>query len=201
MNKGENFSIIIAGVGGQGTLLASRVIAAAAMARGLFVRTSETIGMAQRGGSVSSHIRIGAKQLSPVIASGRADLLLGFELAESARAAAKLAQGAHAVINCGKIVPTTVALGKSQYLETCYTEYLKRKAANPLFLDATPLAVQAGSARALNVVLLGAATGAGFLPFDAEEMRGALEASVKPKMLAANLKAFDLGMKFATDRL
>lgn len=197
MGKNESCSIIIVGVGGQGTLLTSKIIAAAAMSRGLFVRTSETIGMAQRGGCVSSHIRIAAEKLSPVIAQNSADLLLGFELAESVRIAQKLAPGANAVINSEKIVPTNVALGKSVYTADEYIAYMKRKINAPLFINGTPLAVEAGTARALNVVMLGAATGAEMLPFSAEEMRAAVQTAVKPKTLETNLKAFELGFEFA----
>jgi indolepyruvate ferredoxin oxidoreductase beta subunit len=92
-------SIVIAGVGGQGTLLASKILSEAAQRRGLFVRTSETIGMAQRGGSVSSHIRIGSQDVSPVIPLRHADVLIGFELAEAARQLNRLKPDASAVVN------------------------------------------------------------------------------------------------------
>ena len=109
-------SIIIAGVGGQGTLLASKILSAAAEKRGLFVRTSETIGMAQRGGSVCSHLRIGAEDVSPVIPSAHADVLIGFELAEAARQIPKLKKSALCVVNTDTIIPTNVALKKGKYL-------------------------------------------------------------------------------------
>ena len=100
-------SIVIAGVGGQGTLLTSKILATAAGARGLFVRTSETIGMAQRGGSVSSHLRIDARQVSPIIPCAHGDILLGFELAEAVRMIPKLKAEAKCVVNTDRIIPTT----------------------------------------------------------------------------------------------
>ena len=188
-------SIIIVGVGGQGTLLASKILSTAAMERGLFVRTSETIGMAQRGGSVSSHVRMDAKELSPVIPQGRADLLIGFELSEAARILGKLAQEAKAIVNAEKIVPTNVALKKGVYLEDEYLELLKKRVPGALLIEGTPLALKAGNARSLNVVMLGAASGAGLLPFGEDEIRAALRKSVKEKTLAVNEKAFDLGLE------
>ena len=188
-------SIIIVGVGGQGTLLASKILSTAAMERGLFVRTSETIGMAQRGGSVSSHVRMDAKELSPVIPQGRADLLIGFELSEAARILGKLAPEAKAIVNAEKIVPTNVALKKGVYLENEYLELLKKRVPGVLLIEGTPLALKAGNARSLNVVMLGAASGAGLLPFGEDEIRAALRKSVKEKTLAVNEKAFDLGLE------
>lgn len=188
-------SIIIVGVGGQGTLLASKILSTAAMERGLFVRTSETIGMAQRGGSVSSHVRIDAKELSPVIPQGRADLLIGFELSEAARILGKLAPEAKAIVNAEKIVPTNVALKKGVYLEDEYLELLKKRVPDALLIEGTPLALKAGNARSLNVVMLGAASGAGLLPFGEDEIRAALRKSVREKTLAVNEKAFDLGIE------
>jgi len=194
MRNENEYSIIIVGVGGQGTLLASKILSTAAVNKGLFVRTSETIGMAQRGGSVSSHVRIGAEKLSPVISGGRADLLLGFELSESLRVLPKLARGAKAVINLDKIVPTNVALGRGVYLEEEYLSHLKQNIDAPLFITGSQLAVKAGNARSLNIVLLGAATGAGMLPFSESEMKEALKASVKPNTLEVNMKAFEEGL-------
>lgn len=194
MRNENEYSIIIVGVGGQGTLLASKILSTAAVNKGLFVRTSETIGMAQRGGSVSSHVRIGAEKLSPVISGGRADLLLGFELSESLRVLPKLARGAKAVINLDKIVPTNVALGRGVYLEEEYLSHLKQNIEAPLFITGSQLAVKAGNARSLNIVLLGVAIGAGMLPFSESEMKEALKASVKPKTLEVNMRAFEEGL-------
>ena len=188
-------NIIIAGVGGHGTILASKIISCAADKKGLFIRTSETIGMAQRGGSVCSHIRINAEDVSPVIPSHHADILIGFEPAEAARQIPKLAKNAKCVVNTDKIVPTNVALKQGKYLEEEYLEILKKTLPNGFFMSASPLALEAGDARTLNIVLLGAAVGADILPFTEDEIREAIKECVKPKLLAMNEKAFNLGME------
>lgn len=190
-------NIIIAGVGGQGTLLASKIISLAALSKNLFTRTSETIGMAQRGGSVSSHVRIGARNVSPVIPTAHADVLLGFEPAEAARMIPRLAAGAGGVINTDKIIPTNVALGKGVYLYEEYLAILKKKLPDGIFISAAPLAREAGDARTLNIIMLGAACGAGLLPFETDAILGAMEECIKPKLIAMNRKAFELGMAAA----
>ncbi|MCF0248059.1 MAG: indolepyruvate oxidoreductase subunit beta [Synergistes sp.] len=188
-------SIVIAGVGGQGTLLASKILASAAGAKGLFVRTSETIGMAQRGGCVSSHLRIDAREVSPIIPSRSADILLGFELAESVRMIPKLKKDAKCAVNCDKIIPTNVALGKGVYLAEEYLALMKEKYPDALFIDCSALALKAGDIRTLNIVILGAAAASGILPFTADEIREAMTRCVKPKLLALNEKAFALGLE------
>lgn len=193
-------SIVIAGVGGQGTLLASKILAAAAGARGLFVRTSETIGMAQRGGSVSSHLRIGAKELSPIIPTGHADLLLGFELAEAVRMIPKLRADAKCVVNTDRIIPTNVALGRGKYLGDEYLSIMKERYPEALFIEGAGMALAAGDIRTLNIVILGAAAGAKMLPFGEEEIRESIRLCVKPKLLAMNEKAFELGLESASNR-
>ena len=187
-------SIVIAGVGGQGTLLASRILAEAAQAKGLFVRTSETIGMAQRGGSVSSHLRIDAREVSPIIPSRHADVLLAFEPAEAVRMIPKLKKNAACVVNRDEIVPTNVALGKGLYLGEEYVATMKRLHPEALFIAGASLALEAGDARTLNVVILGAACGAGHLPFSTDEIYEAIARCVKPKLLAMNEKALSLGI-------
>lgn len=190
-------NIIIAGVGGQGTLLASRIISEAAIRDNFFTRTSETIGMAQRGGSVSSHVRIGARDVSPVIPAAHADVLLGFELAEAARMIPRLAAGARGVINTDQIIPTNVALGKGVYHAEEYLSVLKNKLPNGIFFSAAPLAREAGDIRTLNIVMLGAACGAGLLPFETGAIRDAMQACIRPKLIAMNQNAFELGMAAA----
>lgn len=193
-------SIIIAGVGGQGTLLASKILAAAAGAGGLFIRGSETIGMAQRGGSVSSHLRMEAKEVSPIVPGGHGDILLGFELAEAARMIPKLRPGAKCVVNTDRIIPTNVALGKGVYRGEEYLALLKKKYPDALFIEGAPLALAAGDIRTLNIVILGAAAGAELLPFTEAEIRTAIRGCVKPKLLAMNEKAFALGLEAAEKR-
>lgn len=193
-------SIVIAGVGGQGTLLASRILAEAAQDKGLFVRTSETIGMAQRGGSVSSHLRIDAREVSPIIPARHGDVLLAFEPAEAVRMVPKLRSCAKCVVNTDEIIPTNVALGKGAYLGNEYIDTMKRLYPDTLFLAGAELALKAGDIRTLNIVILGAACGAGHLPFSTEEVHAAITRCVRPKLLPMNEKAFALGIDAASRR-
>ena len=194
-------SIVIAGVGGQGTLLASKILSEAAQKRGLFVRTSETIGMAQRGGSVSSHLRIGSEDVSPVIPLRHADVLIGFELAEAARQLNRLKPDAYAVVNVDCIVPINVALRQGEYLCDDYLSALKKNIGKGFYINAAPLAIEAGDARTLNIVLLGFSGGAGILPFNEQEIREAMECCIKPKLLEINKKAFLLGAEAARNQI
>ena len=194
-------SIVIAGVGGQGTLLASKILSEAAQKRGLFVRTSETIGMAQRGGSVSSHLRIGSEDVSPVIPLRHADVLIGFELAEAARQLNRLKPDASAVVNVDCIVPVNVALRQGEYLCDDYLSALKKNIGKGFYINAAPLAIEAGGARTLNIVLLGFSVGAGILPFSEEEIREAMESCIKPRLLEINKRAFLLGVEAARKQL
>ena len=194
-------SIVIAGVGGQGTLLASKILSEAAQRRGLFVRTSETIGMAQRGGSVSSHIRIGSQDVSPVIPLRHADILIGFELAEAARQLNRLKPDASAVVNVDCIIPTNVALRQGEYHCDEYLSAIKNNIGRGFYINAAPMAIEAGDARALNIVLLGFSVGAGILPFEEDEIREAMECCIKPRLLEINRKAFLMGAEAARKQL
>ena len=194
-------SIVIAGVGGQGTLLASKILSEAAQRRGLFVRTSETIGMAQRGGSVSSHIRIGSQDVSPVIPLRHADVLIGFELAEAARQLNRLKPNASAVVNVDCIIPTNVALRQGEYHCDEYLSAIKNNIGRGFYINAAPMAIEAGDARALNIVLLGFSVGAGILPFEEDEIREAMECCIKPRLLEINRKAFLMGAEAARKQL
>lgn len=194
-------SIVIAGVGGQGTLLASKILSEAAQRRGLFVRTSETIGMAQRGGSVSSHIRIGSQDVSPVIPLRHADVLIGFELAEAARQLNRLKPDASAVVNVDCIIPTNVALRQGEYHCDEYLSAIKNNIGRGFYINAASMAIEAGDARALNIVLLGFSVGAGILPFEEDEIREAMECCIKPRLLEINRKAFLMGAEAARKQL
>lgn len=194
-------SIVIAGVGGQGTLLASKILSEAAQRRGLFVRTSETIGMAQRGGSVSSHIRIGSQDVSPVIPLRHADVLIGFELAEAARQLNRLKPNASAVVNVDCIIPTNVALRQGEYHCDEYLSAIKNNIGRGYYINAAPVAIEAGDARTLNIVLLGFSVGAGILPFKEDEIREAMECCIKPRLLEINRKAFNMGAEAARKQL
>ncbi len=194
-------SIVVAGVGGQGTLLASKILSEAAQRRGFFVRTSETIGMAQRGGSVSSHIRIGSQDVSPVIPLRHADILIGFELAEAARQLNRLKPDASAVVNVDCIIPTNVALRQGEYHCDEYLRALKNNIGRGFYINAAPMAIEAGDARTLNIVLLGFSVGAGILPFGEDEIREAMERCIKPRLLEINRKAFLMGAEAARKQL
>ena len=153
--------------------------------------------MAQRGGSVSSHLRIDAREVSPIISCAHGDILLGFELAEAVRMIPKLKAEAKCVVNTDRIIPTNVALGKGLYLGDEYLALLKKKFPEAVFIEGAPLALAAGDIRTLNIVILGAAVGASMLPFPEDEIRAAIKACVKPKLLAMNEKAFSLGFEAA----
>lgn len=188
-------SIVLAGVGGQGTILASKVIAAAAMQAGLPVRTAETIGMAQRGGSVFSHLRLGAGIHAPLIAPGEADCILGFEPAEAVRMLPFLKEGGTVVTSVRPIFPVTAALGGAPYDPEAVLAELRCRAGRLVLLDSDRALAELGTDRALNVLLLALAADTGALGFDRERLRRALKAVLPERLHALNMKAldFDIG--------
>ncbi|HOV27982.1 MAG TPA: indolepyruvate oxidoreductase subunit beta [Pseudobacteroides sp.] len=189
------FDILIAGVGGQGTVLASRLLADAAIKAGYFVRTSETIGMAQRGGCVVSHVRIGDETLSPVIPYGAADLLIGFEPAEAARNIARLSPDGKCVVNTRIIKPVTASLNTVSYDVEPILEYIGKNSSKRILVDGYELAEKSGSVKALNTVLLGITAALGFLPFSKEEILNIISENVSPKYLDLNKKAYNIGVE------
>lgn len=190
------FDIVIAGVGGQGNILASRVLARAALAAGLEVRTSENIGMAQREGPVASHIRMGKRLAGALIPDGEADLIIGLELAETVRALPKLRSGGRAVVSTTVIKPPSVLLGTSTYDVPGLLGYLKERVPDVLLIDAEELAVQAGNRKAANSVLLGAlSTLDGFVPVSADQLLSALLETLPPRLHEVNRRAFVLGQQ------
>jgi len=189
------FDLVIAGVGGQGTVLASRVIARAAMEAGWQVRTSETIGMAQREGCVVSHVRVGDRLAGALIPDGRADVLLGFELAEAARALKKLAAGGRAIVNDEVIMPTSVSAGLSRYPVQDIRRYLEEELPGVCFLKASALAREAGNIRCANVVMLGALSTFPGLPFTPEGLLEAVLETVPNRYRDINRKAFEMGRR------
>jgi indolepyruvate ferredoxin oxidoreductase beta subunit len=188
-----NLDIVISGVGGQGSVLASRALALAAMERGLAVRTSEVIGMAQREGSVVSHVRMGEELYGATIPDHRADFLLGLELAETARALDKLKPGGTVIASTAAIVPATVQLGLSTYDRENITKYIKERARKVFFLDLEELSRQAGHAKTGNVIILGALSTLPGLPFGPEQMLRAVLRFVPEKFLELNQRAFAAG--------
>jgi indolepyruvate ferredoxin oxidoreductase beta subunit len=183
-------SVIIVGVGGQGTLLASRLLGAAMVSEGFDVKVSEVHGMSQRGGSVVTYVRYGEKVDSPVINEGEADVILAFEQLEAARFLPYLKQGGAIVVNTQKIDPMPVVTGTASYPEGLLDK-IREKGIRLLALDALSLAEEAGSQKAVNVVLIGAM--AKKLNSDPDIWIKAIQETVPPKFLEMNLKAFQLG--------
>lgn len=175
-------------------MLASKLIAYAAMEQGKFVRTTETIGMAQRGGSVVSHVRMGTEVHSPLIPLKSADMLLAFEPAEAVRCLPYLKEDGTVIVSSKAVKPVTATLSGSTYEGTEMLDYLKKNVENLAILDGEEICSQAGSSRVLNVALLGAAAASGVLDISAEEMESAVAGNVKRKFLDMNRKALTLGM-------
>jgi indolepyruvate ferredoxin oxidoreductase beta subunit len=184
------FNILIAGVGGQGVLLTSKIIAEAALLAGLDVKQSEVHGMAQRGGSVLSQVRFGDKVFSPIISEGEADLLIGFEPLETARYLHFLRTTGAVIYNTRSIGTIGVSIGKEEY-PTDIHETIRKHAPKVFPFDATIVAVEVGEKRAVNLVLLGAALRV--LPIDAAVVDRAITNAVPKKVLEINRKAFLAG--------
>ena len=182
-------NIIMCGVGGQGTILASKLIATAAMDRGIPIKTAETIGMAQRGGSVFSHLRLGEGTNSPLIGKGEADLIIGFEPGETVRQLPFLKKGGAVVVSGSPVMPVSAMIGQSSYDAEAMTEYLKAHVEHLTVVDADKAAEELGSAKVLNVVLLGAALRSGELGLAEEDLENAIREKVPEKFLALNKRA------------
>ena len=191
-------SCLICGVGGQGTVLASRIIASAAMEKGLFARTAETIGMAQRGGSVVSHVRVGEKVPSPLIPQGKADLILGFEPGEALRNLGYLKKGSTVILCAEEVQPVTAALAATEYSGKTIIEYLKTKVDRLIVLDTERIIKECGSPKVINVALMGAMAATGIMDITAEEISAALKKKVKPQFFEMNEKALQLGAEAIT---
>lgn len=183
-------NVLMVGVGGQGTILASKVLAAVARAAGYDVKVSEIHGMAQRGGSVVTQVRLGEKVYSPVISEGEADVILAFEELEALRWLSYLKPGGSVIINRQQIYPVPVLAGAAEYPEDIIGK-IKERVADVQVLDALGTALECGNAKAANVVLLGAM--AKKLPVDEKTWRDALETTVPPRFLEANTAAFKAG--------
>ena len=184
---------ILCGVGGQGTVLASRIIAAAAMNKGLHARTAETIGMAQRGGSVVSHVRIGHQIASPSIPRGSADLLIGFEPGEAAANLHFLKPGGTVIVCRQEVTPVTAALGISGYRGDACLDYLLEQVPKCYIIDGEEICRECGSPKVLNVAVVGALCASGTMGLSLEDAREALRQKMKPALLDMNLKALELG--------
>jgi indolepyruvate ferredoxin oxidoreductase, beta subunit len=184
------FNILISGVGGQGVLLTSKIIAEAALLEGLDVKQSEVHGMAQRGGSVLSQVRFGDKVYSPIVSEGEADLLIGFEPLETARYLHFLKDDGAVVFNTRTIGTIGVSIAAEKY-PADINEVIRSRARTVMPFDGTQLAVGAGDKRTLNLVLLGAALN--FLPLKESAILEAIVNTVPRKVLEVNQKAFAAG--------
>jgi len=188
------YSVQLVGVGGQGVLLASTVLGTAAVAEGLEVAMSEVHGMAQRGGSVQCSVRIGQDILSPLIPKGGADLLLGFEPAETLRSVAMVNRDSTIVTNVSPIVPVSVAVGQGTYPSVDdILAALRSVNEHVIAVDATALAIEAGRAITANAVLIGAIAAVKGFPLPKDRMLEALLQAVPQKAVDINTRAFELG--------
>jgi indolepyruvate ferredoxin oxidoreductase beta subunit len=189
--------VFFTGVGGQGTLLATRLVGEAALKEGLPVTISEIHGMAQRGGVVESSVAIG-KIFSPTIADGEADVLMAFEPLETLRALPKCHAGTLVISNTTPIIPFTVATGKSLYpSDEAIYQPVATKVQRLVRVPALKLAREAGSDLAANIVMLGVLAGTGRLPIEANSWHAVLRERLPQRILAVNQKAFALGLELA----
>ncbi len=191
-------NLVIAGVGGQGTVLAAKLVARAAMEAGLCVRTSETIGMAQRGGSVVSHVRIAdAAIASPLMPPGSADTLLGFEPGEAVRSLPLLRPGGTIVVNAHTVAPVAAALTNTEYNGAAMIDYLGRRGGRLVVVDGDAICAEIGSPKVLNVALIGAAAATGALGVSLAQIEDTLRKALRPKLVDMNVKALHAGARQA----
>lgn len=188
----ETKSIMIVGVGGQGSLLASRIIGNVLLSQGYDVKVSEVHGMSQRGGSVVTYVKYGDKVYSPVVEKGEADIIISFEQLEAARYVQYLKKGGHIVTSTQQIDPMPVITGAAVYPEDIIGKFAKA-GIDVTAVDALALAEQAGTSKASNVVLMGVVSKK--MNFDESVWQSALEQCVPAKFLELNKKAFELGRK------
>ncbi len=191
-------SCILSGVGGQGTVLASKLLAKAAMASGLEVRTTETIGMAQRGGSVVSHIRMGETVDSPIVPEKSADVIIAFEPSEAVRVLPYLKENGTMLVCDSPIMPVTSSLGGGYDIDEIL-KFLKDKVNNLTIFSGDKFMECCGNAKALNVALLGTAANTKVLPFNTEILEYTIKKSIPEKFLDMNMKAYDFGKRCADD--
>ena len=186
----ETKSIMIVGVGGQGTLLASRLLGNALLSKDYDVKVSEVHGMSQRGGSVVTYVKYGSKVASPIVALGEADLILSFEQLEAARWLPYLKKGGTIITNTQKMDPMPVVMGAAEYPHDIL-DAIRAKGVNLVAVDALSMAVEAGSAKAVNVALIGVM--ARNMDLEKQVWKDTIAATVPAKFLELNEKAFELG--------
>jgi indolepyruvate ferredoxin oxidoreductase beta subunit len=183
-------NIMIVGVGGQGSLLASKLLGRLLMNEGYDVKVSEVHGMSQRGGSVVTYVRYGEKVYSPIIDKGEADFIISFEKLEAARYAQYLKAQGSIIVNAQEIEPMPVITGAAVYPHEVLAN-LSAKGVNIDEVDALSLALEAGNAKATNIVLMGRLSK--LMPIEKEKWVEAIKQTVAPKFVEVNLKAFELG--------
>lgn len=193
----ETKRLVFIGVGGQGNLLASRLLGEAALSLNIPSVVSEIHGMAQRGGIVESAVLLG-DITSPIVSNAEADVLIGFEPVETLRALSKCNKDTIVITNTHPLPPFTVSVGQGVYPPMDEIMGLIRaKAGKVIALDGNAMAEEAGNPLSLNMVMLGALIGSGSIPVGAEDMKKTISTTTKKAFLESNLKAFDLGMKCA----
>jgi indolepyruvate ferredoxin oxidoreductase beta subunit len=192
--------LIIVAVGGQGNLLASKVLGEAALLSDISVRMSEIHGMAQRGGVVESSIVFGTGK-STIISDGEADVLVGFEPLETLRAMTRCNSNTTVITNLSPLPPFTVALGKGVYPDLNeLQDLIKTKAKKLIAFDAAQLAKDAGNIMSVNMVLIGSLIQTGILPLSAEKIKAAIRTWIRKAFVEVNLKAFDFGVAAAEEQ-
>ncbi|NCB73573.1 MAG: indolepyruvate oxidoreductase subunit beta [Clostridia bacterium] len=194
----ETKGIMIVGVGGQGTLLASRILGHVLIGQGYDVKMSEVHGMSQRGGSVVTYVKFGEKVYSPLVDQGEADYIIAFERLEAARWISYLKDGGTMMINDRRISPMPVITGAMEY-PADIVEKLRAKGAKVIACDALSMANEAGNAKSVNVVMIGILSA--LTEFSEDVWQAALTECVKPKFLELNKKAFSLGRDYAKKSL
>ena len=193
----ETKRVVFIGVGGQGNLLASRLLGEAALSLGIPAVVSEIHGMAQRGGIVESAVLLG-DVTSPIVSNAEADVLIGFEPVETLRALGKCNKDTIVITNTHPLPPFTVSVGQGVYPPVDeIMGLIHAKAGKVIALDGNAMAKEAGNPLSLNMVMLGALIGSGSIPVGAEDMKKTISTTTKKAFLESNLKAFDLGMKSA----
>lgn len=195
----QGMNIMIVGVGGQGTLLASRVIGGAALKSGFDVKVSEVHGMSQRGGSVVTYVRFGEKVNSPLVDIGDADVVLSFEALEAVRFLKYLKPQGKIIVNEQQIDPMPVITGAEKY-PTGIIESLSKSGIDTIALDAAKIAEECGDIRAVNIVLIGVMAGLGLGKIEYAVWRDSVAKCVPQKALELNLKAFDMGYERGSRR-
>ncbi len=192
--KLKKMDLLVTGVGGQGVVLASDIIGETAIAAGYDVKKTDTLGMAQRGGSVISHLRLAEKVWSPLIREGEADLLLAFEKLEAARWSHYIRPGATVIINAYEQPPSSVSLGQEKYpTEDDIKAALGRRTDKIYFIDANKKAQELGNVRTLNILMLGCFSV--FAPLDIQVWKDSIVRRMPENIRDINLKAFELGRK------